>query len=145
MYPFLILSFFGVVYLVLGKIIKSKIVINTLVLLVAFYFSAVQIRQMWYQFIDIPAYISDQAILSREAGKYNLPYYIDGEDFGPVAVFYSGKHVNKMWEGQLPELFGSSNSFILFTQQWRLDKYHIKPDQYRIIKTDRDKLLVIRT
>lgn len=143
LYPFMILAFFGVFYTILQKAIKRKLIVNLFLVSVGLYLSVIQIRQMWYQFIDIPAYISDEEILSREAGKYPGLFYID-ENFGPAAIFYSGKNVKKAGEGSLQPLFNSSKQFLLITSQWRLDQSGIEPGLYRIIKSDRDKILVAK-
>lgn len=119
-----------------------KIAVNCVVLSICFYITFAQARQMWYQFIDIPAYVSDEAILSTESAKYPERLYIDGGDFTPAAVFYSGKQVTKIWEGGLLSLFDEEKSFVLITHQWRLDQSKILPTRYRILKQDRDKILV---
>lgn len=143
LHPFLILAFLGLFYTLMKKILSNEPVASGTVIIISVIVSLWQIRIMWYQFIDINPYISDEAILSQEAGKYKEEFYIDGGNFGPSAVWYSGKNVNKVWEGGLPELFEKSEKFILITHQWRLDKSGISPSKYRIIKTDRDKILVI--
>ncbi len=155
LFPFMILSFVGLMY-VIGEwvfttfkfpplISKDKEIIIALgIIALCGFYGLRQLRQNWYQFIDIPRFISDQAILSREAAQYPYPLSIDGEDFGPVAVYYSGgKHVDLIWEGGLPELFAKPQ-VLLITKQWRLDKYQIPKDQYRIVKTDRDTILVVK-
>lgn len=145
LHPFMILAFFGFSYVILAKTIKNIMIINIIIFVFGLYFSLLQIRQIWYQFIDIPRYISDEAILSGEAGKYSEDFYIDGGDFGPAAVFYSGgKRVSKVWEGGLPELFKTPKRFVLITHQWRLDKYNIEKSKYKILKSDRDKILIIK-
>lgn len=153
LYPFMILAFFGFSE-TLGKLVIEKIlrkyqkilgVLLTAGLLgFSFYFSAIQIRRSWYEFIDIPKYFSDEAILSKKAGKFPYDFYIDGPDFTPVAVFYSHKDVNKLWEQGLVPLFESGKRFILITEQWRLDKFHIPKTSFEIIAKDRDKILLIR-
>ncbi|RJQ24516.1 hypothetical protein C4577_07690 [Candidatus Parcubacteria bacterium] len=127
-----------------GTLARNNIIAVFVTLGIGIYFSSIQLRQMWYQFVDISAYISDEAILSKEAGKYPDKFYIDGGDFTPAAVFYSGKNVVKIWEGGLTELFDDVETFVLITHQWRLDKARISNDRYHIIKTDRDKILVLK-
>lgn len=143
LYPFLILNFFGVAYLLLRKLLKRQILATILVLGFSFYLSHYQTRQNWYQFVDIPAFVSDEATLSKEAGKYPHPYFIDG-DFDPVASFYSGKNVQKIYALDLVPLFLNEKQFLLITYQWRLDQANISKEKYRIIKTDRDKILVLK-
>lgn len=160
LHPVLVLSFFGFTSVILNSVHdlfqkihwlpkqvrhdKKRIITTAIILGIAFYYSFIQIRQSWYQFIDIPRYISDEAILSKEAGKYEHDFYIDGGDFGPAAAFYSEKQVSKVWEGGLKELFDQDEPFVLITHQWRLDKYEIPKESYKILKSDRDKILVIR-
>jgi hypothetical protein len=147
----MILAFYGSSWVILEKIIKTikvfqKIkILNTLISLsffgFAFYFSFLQIKAAWYQFIDIPAYVSDEAILSREAGKYFDQIFIDG-DFDPAATFYAGRPVKKLSDPEIINLFKKEKSFLLITNQWRLDKANINPSLYSVIKTDRDKVLI---
>ncbi|KKQ18496.1 hypothetical protein A2617_02300 [Candidatus Daviesbacteria bacterium RIFOXYD1_FULL_41_10] len=144
LHPFLILSFFGFLYTISFKFVRNTKITAILVISVCVYFSFIQIRQAWYQFIDIPAYISDEAILAKEAGKYSEDLYIDGADFTPTAVFYSGKNVSKVWRDGLGELFDNEKKFVLITYLWRLDNSGIPKEKYRIIKTDRDKILIIK-
>ncbi len=166
LYPFMILSFFGFIQTAGNLVItnflnkyKKEFSILLIALMLGFsgYFSWMQIKRSWYEFIDIPKYVSDEAILSEIAGKFPYKFYIDGSDFTPAAVFYSGKtkqtvgstviinkKVGKIWDGGLGELFDSSEKFVLITHQWRLDKFNIKSDKYKFIEKDRDKILIVR-
>jgi len=108
---------------------------------IVIFYSVFQLRANWYNFIDIDPYISDEEILSREAGRYSEKFYID-EDFEPTAIFYSGKIVTQIKGTPLRELFDSSEDFVLITRQWRLDESEILKNEYNLIKADRDKLLI---
>ncbi len=143
LHPILILSFLGTGYVLAYKFTGRKILSVFAVFLATFLISFPQIRQNWYNFIDIPAFVSDEAILSREAGKYPYKFYID-DDFDPVAAFYSDKNVEQILEGDLSGIFAKKESFVLITYQWRLEQAKIKPAEYRIVKMDRDKILVAR-
>lgn len=142
LYPILILSFFGVSYVILKKYLKREFLILALFLIVVGYISFIQTRRSWYEFINVPRFISDEAILSKEAGKYTYKFYIDG-DFVPTAIFYSEKHVQQLWSGGLQGLFDDKEQKLLITYQWRLDGAGIKENQYQILKTDRDKILIL--
>lgn len=154
LFPFMVLSFFGFLCIALNLVInkfftdqKAMLVSLVAIGLIGYstYFSWMQIKRSWYEFIDIDKYISDEAILSKKAGEFSPNFYIDGADFTPVAVFYSHKkRVEKIWEEGLKPLFDSNKKFIMITQQYRLDKYIIGKDQYEIIATDRDKILILR-
>jgi hypothetical protein len=74
----------------------------------------------------------------------------DSHHFGPTAVWYSGgKRVSQLRGDDVKRLFnkqeqfGSVNKFTLITKQYRLDEQGIAKDQYQILKSDRDKILVI--
>ena len=116
-----------------------------------FYISLSQIRANWYQFIDIPIFTSDEEILSLEASRYDYPYYIEG-DFIPAAFFYwrsqelvhSDRKVKRVTIESLGDLFKNEPAFLLNTKVGILKQYGILPTQYRIIKTDRDRVLVIK-
>lgn len=141
-YPFLILSFFGSAYVLINRFFKQKFLLNIILIIFTIYISFIQIKRMWYEFIDIPSFVSDDAILSREAGKYPYPFYIDGS-FEPVAVFYSGK--NTKWENEysLPLLFGKKQPFLLIVKQFMLDKLKVDKKDYKVLKSDRDKMLIL--
>lgn len=98
---------------------------------------------MWYEFIDVSAFVSDEAILSKEAGKFPQKFYMDG-DFGPTAVFYSEKKVEQIRNERVREIFSEPESFVLVTSQWHLDQEKINPSKYKIIKKDRDRVLVVK-
>ncbi len=153
LYPFMTLGFFGFCWVACNFLIdklfvqaKKELRILLMIGLLAFcaYFAYMQIKRSWYEFIDIPAFVSDEAILSREAAKYPQQFYIDGSEFTPAAYFYSGKHVEKIWDERLPQLFEEGKPFVMITYQWRLNKYNIPANEYEVIKTDRDKILIIR-
>ncbi len=144
LHPILILAFFGFFYTILHKFLKQKIIITGVLLLICIYFSFIQIRRSWYEFIDIPAYISDGAILSKAASNYPQKLYIEGEDFRPEAVFYSQKPVpQRVYVGSLPEMFSSPENFLMITYQRELDAQKVPQNSYKILKTDRDKILVL--
>lgn len=142
LHPIMILSFFGFFYTVLEKLTKLKILTSAAILIVALYFSSVQIRQAWYQFIDIPSFVSDDAILSREAGKYPYTFYIDSS-FEPSAVFYSGKEAHWINEFGLPLIFKNEDNFLLIIKLPELKKLGINPKNYKVLKEDRDKALIL--
>ena len=143
LFPVLILNFMGASFEVWKKILKKPTLVYLILAIFTFYISFSQIKQNWYQFIDIPTYVSDEAILSKEAGKYEHPYYIEG-DFTPAAVFYSDKMVKRVRIEGLVDLFKSDSTFLLNTKLGVLNEYGILPIQYRIIKADRDRVLVIK-
>lgn len=153
LYPFMTLAFFGFAQ-TFPKILTKKFfpkyqnILNSLVMIglasFCLYFSHMQIKRAWYEFIDIDRYITDEAILSEKAGKFPYKFYIDGPDFTPVAVFYSGKDVSKIWEDGLTALFSSDEKFVLITEQWRLDKFNITAQNYKLVAKDRDKILIVR-
>lgn len=143
LHPILILSFFGLLYVLLEKIIHQRLIVVVLVLALSLYFSFIQIKTAWYQFIDIPAFVSDEAILSKEAKKFSQNLYADG-DFVQTAVYYSDKKVKQIHANGIPSLFETQNEFLLITKKERLDGARIAPQRYTILKSDRDKILIIR-
>lgn len=148
LYPILILIYFGSTFAFLEKYLpKWKYQIYGIILISSFFIYITQIKMMWYQFIDIPAFISDEAILSKEASKYPQRLIIDGE-YLPAALFYCGK-------GSISQAPKAKEDFVLFlkkpesflviTNLWRLNNPLISSDSYRIIKKDRDKVLILKT
>ncbi len=155
LHPILILGFFGFISVFLERVLSlipnsfiqkkhRNILVALPILGICFYYTHLQLKQSWFQFIDIPAYVSDEAILSKEAGKYvSSQFFIDG-DFTPAAVFYSGKKVRQLWGGGMKDLFEKENNFVLITKQYRLDSAQISSESYRVLKQDRDKILILR-
>lgn len=163
LHPFLILSFFGFSFVALEKIFTNtnllsyvkKLNLSTyyfiksnyqmLILLTLFsicsYYSFIQIRRIWYEFVDIPAFISDEAILSKEAGNYPYNLSIDG-DFGPTAVFYSGKLIRRIAPNEFSDYFENPYQLLIFNKH-RLEAEKIQPQKYKILKQDRDKVLIL--
>lgn len=141
LHPILILSFFGLFFTLVFRTTKNKLLTLFLMFVISIYFSYIQIKRSWIEFIDIPPYISDEAILSKEAAKFSQDFYIDDE-FLPSAVFYSDKNVRQIKKDeQLKDLF-AGGEFILITYKWHLDKVGIKAGDYQLIKQDRDKILI---
>ncbi|MDO8551656.1 MAG: glycosyltransferase family 39 protein [bacterium] len=143
LYPFMILALFGFTYVFVNKITTSRRLAILTLLFVFLSLSFRQIRQVWYQVVDLPAYITDEAKLSQEAGKYPYPFYIDG-DFLPAAAFYSEKKVNQTRNFGLPSLFQNDKPFLLITYDRELENLKAYKDQYQVLKTDRDKVLILR-
>lgn len=144
LYPFMILSFFGFAYFISMRITNNKFLASGAIIAISLYFTFILVKGEWNQFINIPAYISDEQILSTEAGKYSEPLYVDG-DFVPAAVFYSGKDdVKQTFVSKIAQVFKTQKSFLLITTKNRINEEGIKPNQYRVIKSDRDMMLIIK-
>lgn len=142
-YPFLILSFFGGFWVLFEQYLYSKrYILFVLIIVLSSYIYFNQIQQIWYQMIDIPRYVSDEAILSKEASNYNQELLIDG-DFNPAATFYSQKNVSRIYRDELTNLFKSPSPFLLITNDWRISQAQIDSQSYILIKKDRDKVLVL--
>lgn len=140
-FPFLILGFFGVFLSVCDKFFKLNLVMYLIILIISGIFLGGQIQYIWDQMVNVPGYISDEAILSREASKYSEDFYIDGE-FLPAAVYYSQKKVVQIKSELLSTLFRNEPHFLLITDQGRLNEAGVLSESYRILKKDRDKLLI---
>lgn len=140
-HPFMILQFFAISYVVIEKF-STKFIASTCIVILCLYISTNQMRRMWYEFIDIPAYTSDEEILSRESAQYDGMLYVDG-DFVQAASFYSEKQIKQVHSDELRNLFPSDSSFTLITTENRLQSYDISESDYTIIKKDRDKVLVV--
>lgn len=100
---------------------------------------------IWYQFIDIPAFVSDEAILSIEAANYPQDYIVDGE-YRPAALFYSGKgKISQAPKNQedFVNLLKSQDEFLMITNKWRLEDPNISSADYKFLKEDRDKVLIL--
>lgn len=138
-YPFLLLLLFGFGDYIGKKILRFSLFVNIGMIVFTLWLFIPQARANWYNFIDIPGYISDEAILSRAASELPEDLFIDG-DFIPAATFYSNKTA-KNAHGNLQEFFDKNNEFLLITKEDRL-KAEVTEGEYEIIKKDRDKVLV---
>lgn len=145
-FPFLILIFFGFTFVFLEKYFpKWKYPIFGIILTFSAFIYVNQIKMTWYQFIDIPAFVSDEAILSKETIKYKQKLIVDGE-YRPAALFYSKKDsITQAPKGEedFVVLLNSKDDFLLITNKWRLDNPKISSHNYRILKEDRDKILIL--
>lgn len=141
-HPFLILIFVGFVYTFFSKF-KTRTLSPAITLTLSLLLTLPQISKNWREFINIPAYVSDEAILSREAGKYPQPFIID-DDFIPTATFYSNKSVHYLNTPSLQNIFAANPEFVLITHDWRLARDNIDPHSYTILKKDRDKILLLK-
>ena len=140
-FPFLIIISLTLLKSVLQIFFSSRLA-ATIIITLALIICLPQISRNWYSFIDIPAYISDEAILSRAASGYLQELYID-DRFLPAAVFYSGKTVNDLPTPDFSQYFSKSNDILLITHRWRLESLNPPPDRYRLLASDRDKVLLL--
>jgi len=137
-HPLMILIAIGLVFTLINKFSKRMAIFLTLILTLTI--SVPQIKKNWFEFIDIPAFISDEAILSKAASPYPYPLVID-ENFLPAAVFYSGKKVSWNSSRDLSTFVLDNQDTLVITHLWRLNEP--APDKYQIIATDRDKILIL--
>lgn len=146
LFPILLLIYFGFTFSFLEKYLpKWKYQIYCLIIFFSAFIYFNQIQRIWFEFIDIPAFVSDEEILSKEASKYPYRLIIDGE-YRPSALFYSEKgHVTQApkKEADFFSIFTSENKFLLITNKWRLDKLQPSLQNYEIIKEDRDQVLIL--
>lgn len=139
LYPFLILCFYGLIDSLLSK--HKFVSLLILFLLI----SSNQIKQDWYQIINIPAYKSDMEILSLKSREYDYPLVLD-DDAVPEVLFYSDKgSIERTGDrGDLRTRFNSKDKFLLITRDWRLTEEKINQKEYTLIAKDRDKLLILK-
>ncbi|MDP3948310.1 MAG: glycosyltransferase family 39 protein [bacterium] len=146
LFPILILIYFGFTFAFLEKYLpKWRYQLYSIVLIFSAFIYVTQIKMIWFQFIDIPAFVSDEAILSKEAAKYPQKFIVDGE-YRPAALFYSEKGKIEQApkkEADFVSLLNNKDDFLLITNKWRLDNLNIPAQNYKILKEDRDKVLLL--
>lgn len=144
--PILILSFFGFTFSFLEMYLpKWKYHIFAVALFFCLFLYLNQVKTMWFQFINIPPFISDEAILSKEAGKYHYKLFVDGE-YRPAALFYSEKEKIEQApkrDTDFIEFFNNPENFLMITNTWRIEKLNISKEKFQILKKDRDKILIL--
>lgn len=138
--PFLLILMFSGLFWLLTRIF-TKHLSASILLLFTLLTAAPQMTRNWNNFIAIPAYVSDEAILSQMASVHPEPLYID-DRFLPVAVFYSDKIVNDTPTPDFSDYFTKSTDLLLITHRWRLDAADIPSSRYQILGSDRDKILL---
>jgi hypothetical protein len=159
LYPVMILSFFGLSWLLLTKLFlwlekrrllnKSLVkyqalIVATPIYILGIFYSFQQINQMWIQNININAYHSDEEKLASLAKNYSYSLTID-DNFVPAALFYSDKKQVAWYSSStLKDFFEGSGSKMIITYQWRLEKSQIDSSKYQVLGQDRDKLLVLK-
>ncbi len=157
LHPFMMISLFGFMFLFIEKYTKKitagfkylnkigshKIASLSIFCVWLIFWYPAYIKN-WREFIDIPAFVSDEAILSVKAAQLGNKLYID-EAFLPAAVFYFQGEVKWIQNEELRYLFDDDEYFLLITKDWRLDGYNISKTDYNIIMSDRDKILIERS
>lgn len=140
LHPFWMMSFFGIVELT-NK--NNKFVKFILMIVLFALISSTQIRRNWYEILSVKPYKSDIAILSEQASRYSYDLYLD-DDSVPESVYYSRKErVDRIFtKGQLRGLIENDQKVLIITKQWRLEEENINPQNYKLLKTDRDKILI---
>lgn len=139
LYPFWILSFFGIVDFFFKK---YKFVVMAILF---FLISWIQIKRNWYEIISAPPYTTDVEILSTKSKEYDYPLYLD-DDSVPEAVFYSDKKVVERTYGRsdIRNKFDQPGIFLLITRAWRLEEEKVDPSEYKLIAKDSDMVLILK-
>ncbi len=138
--PFLLILMFSGLFWLLTRIFTRNLS-SSLLLVFTLLVALPQLARNWINFIAIPAYVSDEAILSKTASTYTEPLYID-DRFLPAAAFYSDKIVVDTPTPDFSDYFTKSFDLLLITHGWRLEAAGIPSDRYQIIQADRDKILL---
>ena len=141
LHPFWIIAFWGFLSILLQKVNRNLIIPIFIILFVWISFG--QIKRNWYEIIDTQRYTSDIEILATKSKDFDLPLHLD-DDAIPEALFYSDKdRVEKIGHrGALLAMFQSDEEFLLITRSWRIDEEQVKSEQYEVLASDRDKVLV---
>ncbi|OGK26727.1 hypothetical protein A3D76_02410 [Candidatus Roizmanbacteria bacterium RIFCSPHIGHO2_02_FULL_37_9b] len=123
-----------------SKNIKIPNIIPASLFLTLFlYFAFVQIRIFYKEVIPANKWIPDDVAISKVAGKYNKPIYLD-DDYLPIAVFYSGKNVQPLAyladDKKTLEKFIQSNekNYIVITRNWVVDDLKKKEIKYKLLE-----------
>ena len=138
-YPFMLLALFGVLAAVGRRLPRWAGV--AIVVGFGLWITVPQMTKNWRAVVDIQAFVSDEAVLSKKAGEYKERLYI-GENFLPAAIFYSDKQVERMYGG-IDELFAATDAnFLLIAKEEQIAMTTLGKEKYEILATDRDKMLV---
>lgn len=103
-----------------------------------------QVKIFYPEVIPANKYIPDDAGSCIAAAKYDKQIYLD-DDFFPICVFYSDRHILPLYDmasfGESPEintmvkLFRSEKKdFVVITRSWAKDNLRVEKIPYKILK-----------
>lgn len=135
--PFMLIALFGLLEKML--VFKGvKLVVMMILLLVV---GLPQFNRYWFEVVDKEKFVSDEKILAIEARNYPGLIRLQ-DDYFPTIVYYSDKKVLPV-SGTLGELLESEpRPFLLITRDYRLGEIGEAKNPWRIVKKDRDKVLI---
>jgi hypothetical protein len=91
---------------------------------------------------------TDFVYVAKQARKYDGPLYLDGNDFFPSVVYYSGKDVKFLRTTEAPYNslrsavdFGRTPALIM-TESWRLRTDHIERSKYELLDQRGESTLI---
>lgn len=144
-YPFWILSFYGLIELVFDRLKLKQIFRYLLFIIIFIYVSGLDFKRNWYEVLNVNNYTSDIEILAQKSKELELPLILD-DDAIPEALFYSdkGKIERTVGRGDIRKKFDTDNKFMLITRDWRLNEEKILLKEYNLVAKDRDKVLVVK-
>lgn len=132
-------------------LLTNKNLILTIPYIISFILlTIIQINIFYKEVYPTSKYIPDDVDISKRAGKYNSPIYLD-DDFLPIAVFYSNKQIITLIS--LPDnqrsmlgFFKNSDekNFTMITRNWALDGLKIENIPYKILEKNNSFSIVTR-
>lgn len=130
------------------KLLKPYLV--SLFYLISFMVMAyIQIKIFYKEVIPASRYIPDDVDISKRAGKYNKPVYLD-DDFLPIAVFYTGKNpiplISLPDEKKTMVKFFQSDEkdFIMITRNWAVNNLDVENVPYEILENNNSFSIVTK-
>lgn len=135
----------------IARVVRIKeILINSMVVLMVLAVMYLQIKTFYPEVIPGTRYISDDVAISKKAGEYNKPIFID-DDFYPLATFYSGKNVTWMLllpdaERSLTGIFKSPKKhFVVITRKWATNNLKTEGIPYHTLFENSSYAIVEKT
>lgn len=136
--------------LAMTKLMKSDLFKNLVFLIPLIIITLIQIKGFYKEVYPESKYIPDDVDISKRAAKYSQNIYLD-DDFLPIAVFYSGKHLIPLItlpDDQKTMVTFYKNSvvknFVLITRNWAIDNLVVENIPYKILEKNNSFSIVSR-
>ena len=121
------------------KFFRQEVIFQTLYLLLFLYLTAVQVYNFRKEVFPASRYVTDQVDIAKKIAKYNKKIFLD-IDYLPVAVFYSGKHIETLvyeagGEATFTRLFKEDNGNVIgVTKNWVIEDLQKKKFPLKLLE-----------
>ncbi|PIV11098.1 hypothetical protein COY13_02245 [Candidatus Roizmanbacteria bacterium CG_4_10_14_0_2_um_filter_36_35] len=114
---------------------------NVFYVLFFIFISSWQIRNFYKEVYPTSHFVPDDVDISKKAAKYNVQIYLD-DNFYPVAIFYSGKHIYSLIDlpdpnkKAVPFFENQQGEFVLITRNYTLRELDNAGLKYKVLDSN---------